>query len=79
MDTFELGEVVYYARILESNYLAVYEVVELKIRAIYDDSIVGWDKSGYAYLVSTNPQSKLLYKNRHECLQYVNSREDKKY
>lgn len=60
----EKGRTYYYARI------ATDEIIEVKIRSIYDNCAVGCYK-GYAYVVYAKSIPDLLYLNRKDALKYL--------
>ena len=71
------GQVVYYARIIES--VGIYEVLELKIRTVEDTYFVGTEKSTkHAYLFGFSYLNKLIFTDRKEALKLVKEAEKNK-
>lgn len=64
------GDILYWARIVKST--SVCEVVELKIRSVYDSWFVGCeDKTRQSFIFKYDDLEKVIFKNRGDALQKV--------
>lgn len=66
----EIADTYYYARIFSK--LQIYDVLEIKVRAIYDDYFVGLDtRDKIAYLFNFSDIDKTVFEDRDKALQKV--------
>ena len=73
------GDIYYYARIIPNA--GIYDLLEVKIRSVYETYFVGLEKFGkQAFLFNYSDIDKILFKNRKTALDFVkNAEKNKKY
>ena len=73
-DNIGIGNIVYFARIHHAT--GVYEVCELRVRTVYEDSFVGVDKdSKQAFLISNDSINDFVFSDRRDAVAVVNEAE----
>ena len=71
------GDIYYYARIIPNA--GIYDLLEVKIRSVYETYFVGLEKFGkQAFLFNYSDIDKILFKNRKIALKAVKEAEKNK-